>query len=35
VAGDYETHSQAAREVAAECFDARKVLGAMLEKVGC
>lgn len=34
VAGDYAAHSRAARRVAEECFDARKVLGAMLEAIG-
>lgn len=34
VASNYEEHSQAARRIAEECFDARIVLGAMLKKIG-
>jgi hypothetical protein len=31
ISGDYTRHCRAAREVAADCFDARKVLPALLE----
>jgi hypothetical protein len=34
VGGDYERHSRAAREIAAMRFDARVVLGELLERVG-
>jgi len=34
VNADYAGHSAAARRLAAELFDARRVLGAMLEKIG-
>jgi len=34
VGGDYERHSRAAREIAAMRFDARLVLGELLERVG-
>lgn len=34
VSGEYERHCQAAREIAAEYFDAAKVLPALLERVG-
>jgi hypothetical protein len=34
VAADYEAHSRAARRIASECFDARVVLGAMLDRIG-
>jgi hypothetical protein len=33
VAGDWERHSRAAREIAAEHFEAKKVLGRLLEEV--
>ena len=33
VAADYAAHCRAARRVAAECFDARMVLGAMLDRI--
>jgi hypothetical protein len=32
--GDYERHSQAAREVASSCFGSDAVLGALLERTG-
>ena len=31
---DYERHCRAARRIAEECFDARRVLGQLLEQVG-
>jgi hypothetical protein len=31
---DYERHSRAARDLAADCFDARKLAAAMLEEAG-
>ena len=34
VAGDYEGHCRAAREIAAEYFAAEKVLGRLLEQAG-
>ncbi|HEX5419140.1 MAG TPA: hypothetical protein VFY39_04005, partial [Gammaproteobacteria bacterium] len=34
VAANYEAHCEAAHRVAAECFDAGSVLGAMLEHIG-
>jgi hypothetical protein len=34
VEGDYETHAAAARQLAEEYFDARNILGRLLEKVG-
>ncbi|HEX9786359.1 MAG TPA: hypothetical protein VGA56_26995 [Opitutaceae bacterium] len=34
VAGDYEAHCRAARQIAGDCFDARRVLGAMLDRIG-
>jgi hypothetical protein len=34
VAADYEKHCHAARKIAENCFDARKILGGMLEKIG-
>jgi hypothetical protein len=34
IAGDYERHSAAAREIAREYFDAERLLGRMLEEVG-
>ena len=34
IARDYERHCRAARRIAEECFDARRVLGQLLEQVG-
>lgn len=34
IASDYARHSRAAREIAHEYFDARKVMGDLLEKIG-
>ncbi len=34
IAGDYESHCQAAREIAERYFDSDKVLGRLLEEVG-
>jgi hypothetical protein len=34
VAGDYERHSRAARDVAAEHFDSDKVLRRLLQRLG-
>ena len=34
IAGDYEAHSEAAREIAADCFEAEKVIGKLLEEAG-
>ena len=34
VANNYDAHCRAARDLAEECFDARKVLGAMLQRAG-
>jgi hypothetical protein len=34
IAGDYDAHSEAAREIAADCFAAEKVIGSMLEEAG-
>ena len=34
IAADYARHSNAAREIAAECFEAEKVLKAMLDRAG-
>ncbi len=31
---DYEAHCTAAREIAEEYFDSRRVLGALLDSVG-
>ncbi|MEP6604158.1 MAG: hypothetical protein ABJB69_09440 [Spartobacteria bacterium] len=34
VNADYKKHSRVAREIARECFEAEKVLGALLERAG-
>ena len=34
IASDYRRHSRAAREVARDCFDGEKVVGALLAEVG-
>lgn len=34
VAGDYELHSSAAREIAREHFAAERVLGRLAERIG-
>jgi hypothetical protein len=34
VAGDYERHSAAAREIAVNCLDAGRVLGRFLASLG-
>jgi len=34
IAGDYDAHSEAAREIAADCFGAEKVIGSLLEEAG-
>jgi hypothetical protein len=31
--GDYKTHSRAAREIALEYMDAKKVLGGLLDQI--
>ena len=33
IAGDYAAHSRAAREVAEECFDSSRVLGALMSEI--
>jgi hypothetical protein len=34
IEGDYPHHSRRAREIAAECFAAEKVLGSLMERAG-
>jgi glycosyltransferase involved in cell wall biosynthesis len=34
IESDYDAHSRAAREIAAEYFDAETVLGSLMERAG-